>query len=82
MENAIKHNTHTAGHLLSIIISSDGQTVTVRNNVQMLSSPVHSEKTGLKNLDNFYNFLCDKHISIESTRETFSVRIPIIFEED
>lgn len=82
VENAMKHNAHSSARPLSITIGSDGEYVTVRNNIIPLLDPVPSEKIGLKNLDAFYDFYCNKHIEVESAQGTFSVRIPIIYEED
>lgn len=50
VENAIKHNSKSHEHPISISIHKEGDTIVVSNNVQPLASEIKSTRMGLENL--------------------------------
>lgn len=84
VENAVKHNIVARGKPLHIDISvSEGQSITVRNNLQ--PKPVEeSESTqlGLSNINKRYQFLGSSGIVINQSAEAFSVTLPLISLSD
>lgn len=78
VENAIKHNEFTEERPLKIHIYINGQYLKVSNNIKLKSYPVNSTRIGLKNLSSRYKILFHKDITIETTRENFIVKLPLI----
>ena len=78
VENAIKHNEFTATNPLKIRIGMNGEYIKVSNNIKPKSYAVHSTGIGLKNLRARYKILFHKDIIIETTRENFIVKLPLI----
>ncbi|MBR1798556.1 MAG: histidine kinase [Bacteroidales bacterium] len=84
IENAVKHNTVTTRHPLTIAISltSDAQSghqyVRVENNLQPKSEPETSNGIGLSNLNKRCRLLLDNEIRISRTDNIFSVEIPLL----
>ena len=78
VENAVKHNAHSARQPLRVDVRREGDSVVVRNERIPLrgKSPV-TTKIGLKNLDERYGLL-GLHPQIIETEEMFEVRIPVI----
>ena len=83
VENAVKHNRHGENNLLTIEILSDGDSVEVRNNIlELKAKPADGTGSGLKTLGERMRLLLGKKISVENDGKTFSVRVPLIYEED
>jgi len=83
IENAIKHNVVSASKPLRIqIFTNDENQLVVNNGLQKKSSPEPSTKTGLDNIKNRYNFLSDRNIEVLETEESFTVKVPLIFDEN
>ena len=78
IENAIKHNTTAAESPLCISIYDEEGYLIVRNNLQIKNSIESSNKQGLANLKNLYSVLIAKEITIESTADTFLIKVPLI----
>lgn len=78
IENAVKHNGHTAQKPLFISIVSDGDALIVRNNLQPRLEEVNSTKVGLQNIINRYKYLSDKQVQVEQTAEEFIVKLPLL----
>lgn len=79
-ENAIKHNAFTSEYPLHIFIDYDEerQLITVRNKVRPKRLAEVTTQTGLKNLDERYRLLCNRHITVRNSGDEFAVSIKII----
>lgn len=78
IENATKHNAVNAGIPLTIRVETDGENVTVTNNIVPKMGKVESTGLGLKYLKQQYIDISGKDIVIEHTAETFRVTLPLI----
>ena len=79
IENALKHNIISKSNPLSIEVYTDkGDTITVKNKLQLKTSIENSTKTGLDNIRKRYQFLSNKSIDVRTTRESFIVAIPLL----
>ncbi len=79
IENAIKHNTVSKTEPLHIDIYIDnGQSVVVKNDLQVKKSLEKSTKTGLTNIRKRYAYLGNREINIIESKEHFMVAIPLI----
>lgn len=78
IENATKHNIVSPERPLTIFICAEGDTLTVRNNIQPRITAQASTGTGLKNIKQQYLDLCDRSISVEKTQSEFIVNIPLL----
>lgn len=78
IENAIKHNAATASRPLRIVVSTDGQCLSVENNLIPRLDEVASTNLGLKYIRKNYLDRCGKEISIENTGESYRVVLPLL----
>lgn len=78
LENAIKHNEFTDANPLKIKMVLNGQYLKVSNNVKLKPYSVNSTGIGLKNLSSRYRIICKRDIVIEKTRESYTVKLPLI----
>ncbi|HTD93186.1 MAG TPA: histidine kinase [Chitinophagaceae bacterium] len=78
VENAIKHNEFSTGSPLHIKVTANDHYLRVSNNIKPKQYAVNSTGIGLKNLRSRYKILFRKDISIETTREDFIVKLPLI----
>jgi two-component system LytT family sensor kinase len=78
VENAIKHNEFTADKPLKIKISLNDHYLKVSNPIKPKPYAVNSTGIGLKNLRSRYKILFNQDITIESSRENFVVKLPLI----
>ena len=78
VENAVKHNAHSARQPLRVDVLREGNSVVVRNErIPLKGKSPATTKIGLKNLDERYALL-GLHPQINETEEVFEVRIPVI----
>ncbi|MFN8252392.1 MAG: histidine kinase [Ferruginibacter sp.] len=79
-ENAIKHNAFTGEYPLHIFIDYDEerQLITVWNKIRERRMAEVTTRTGLKNLNERYQLLCNRQIAVNNNGETFAVSIKII----
>jgi LytS/YehU family sensor histidine kinase len=77
VENVIKHNEFTNHQPLRILMSIDGEYLSIENQVK-LKQGVDSTQIGLKNLDAQYLLLCNKNIVVEENGSRFIVKLPLI----
>lgn len=77
LENAVKHNALTASKPLRVQLSSDGQQLTVQNNVQVKSSKPYSSGIGLRNIKERVLRLTHQEPIIENGGAVFTVKIPL-----
>jgi two-component system LytT family sensor kinase len=78
VENAIKHNEFTADKPLKIKISLNDHYLKVSNAIKPKPYAVNSTGIGLKNLRSRYKILFNQDITIETSRENFVVKLPLI----
>ncbi|MFC4232564.1 sensor histidine kinase [Parasediminibacterium paludis] len=77
LENAIKHNAFTIERPLYITIHAEQDEVIVSNNKQP-KFVLHSEKTGLKNINERSNILTGNAIQIVDEEDSFTVKIKLL----
>ena len=80
VENAIKHNIISKRKPLTITISQKKDHIVVLNNLQKRTSGVDSTQTGLQNIINRYQLLTNQMVEVIATPTTFSVSLPLFFE--
>jgi sensor histidine kinase YesM len=78
VENAIKHNNFSEAHPLSIKISINEENIYVVNTKSPAKIPHYSTKIGLSNLKARYELICNKQITVESGRNYFVVKLPLL----
>jgi sensor histidine kinase YesM len=79
VENAIKHNAFSEAKPLSIKISINRDSIYVVNTKNPEKIPSHySTKVGLSNLKARYELAYKKPITVESGRNYFAVRLPVL----
>lgn len=78
IENAVKHNVVSREQPLRLVITSNGEWLTVENSLQRKSFVQDSTKIGLKNIRNRYQLLADKNVLVEETATRFMVKIPLL----
>lgn len=79
LENVIKHNKATSSTPIRILIreDSDGYLI-VENNLNKKKELDERNGIGLQNIIDRYGLLTKKPISINETKDTFTVKIPIL----
>jgi hypothetical protein len=78
LENAIKHNKIEPGAPLHIDIRTQGGYLKVKNNIQRRTQPAESTGIGLKNIQERYKHLSDKHVKILPQETHFEVHLPLL----
>jgi two-component system LytT family sensor kinase len=78
IENALKHNSATRDHPLSIIIYSEDDFIVVKNNIQKKLNIEGSPGTGLRNLGERLKFTTNMEMKVIETKDEFIVKIPLI----
>jgi hypothetical protein len=81
IENAIKHNEFSNDNPLLITIEMTEKYLCAINNMRPKPYAINSTNIGLKNLSSRYKLLYHKDIIIESGKEKFTVKLPIIRAE-
>ncbi len=77
VENAVKHNEISEDQPLQVRVFTEGNHLTVENNIQPKSTYVDSTGNGLANLAKRYDLLEKKRIVISNTNNIFRVRLPL-----
>jgi hypothetical protein len=78
IENAIKHNIISDEQPLRIEMGNNDAYIWVRNSLQRKSSMEVTNRVGLDNLKNRYEYISDKEVMIIEAEKTFEVRLPLI----
>ncbi len=78
VENAIKHNEFSDSAPLKIKVEVDEKSLKVSNNKVIKKTGVPSSQTGLTNLDNRYQLIAGKGITIDTNESVFSVVLPLL----
>lgn len=77
LENAVKHNVLTISKPLYVRLSTDGEWLSVQNNLQLKSSKPYSSGIGLKNITERILRLTQQEPVIENGDVFFTVNIPL-----
>ena len=77
IENAVKHNTITSAHPMTIDITAEEGYIVVANTLTPKLEPEGSTGIGLKNLSHRYKLLTGRNIGVENSGATFTVKLPI-----
>ncbi|ROI06597.1 histidine kinase [Chryseobacterium sp. G0240] len=80
VENCIKHNIVSLEKPLHIEIYREDDYLVTRNNLQPRKIPEPSTGLGLENINQRYLHLSDREIRIIANTDTFTIKIPIIYE--
>lgn len=78
LENSIKHNGFSESEPLKIWMEEKDDCLIVSNNVKPRKNLAESSRMGLDNIRERYRLLAQKEIEVQSTKELFSVKIPLI----
>jgi sensor histidine kinase YesM len=78
VENAIKHNAFTATDPLGIKIAINNENIYVVNTKLPGKIPHYSTKLGLNNLKERYQLICKQPVTVESGKDYFMVRLPML----
>lgn len=78
VENAVKHNRFSANDPLRICIKDEDDYLVVSNDLRKRASIQNSIGVGLDNISKRYELTSDKRITVTETKDTFTVRVPII----
>ena len=78
VENATKHNAVSPDNPLKVDIFSDGETLTVTNNLIPRVSPSQSSGLGLNYIREQYNERSPKSVGIIRTDQNYTVKLPLL----
>ncbi|MCE7064971.1 sensor histidine kinase [Dyadobacter sp. CY326] len=78
IENAVKHNTMSMQHPLTISIYIEKGMLIVSNPLQLRQLRESTTRLGLQNIESRYKLLQNKLVIIEKTDANFVVKIPLI----
>ena len=79
----MKHNRHGDKDLLLVEVVRDGDFVMVKNNIlERVDQDTVGTGSGLKNLADRIRLIAGKDIIVNNDGATFTVRVPLIYEED
>ncbi|MGN1219804.1 MAG: sensor histidine kinase [Candidatus Cryptobacteroides sp.] len=82
VENVIKHNSISASKPMVINITSDGEYLKVTNRKSPKKTKDNSTGIGLKNLSSRCQMMTGQDMMITDKEDSFSVGIPMKYEED
>ncbi len=78
IENAVKHNVISAQNPLKISIGTEGDTLSVTNNIQRKKQVETSNRQGLESLRALYRYLSGRPLEVVETEKEFMVKLPLI----
>ncbi len=78
LENAIKHNTLSALKPLIVQINMEEDYIVMKNNLQLKTAILHSNKLGINNIQSRYSHLTDKKVIIKKTEDYYLVKLPLL----
>ena len=82
IENAVKHNKFTSDDPLRIQLFADGESITVKNNINLRDDIADSTNQGLQNLTQRFSYFSNKEVTITITETDFTVSMPILTKTD
>ena len=81
LENAVKHNQVTPSKKLHISIVEEDGNLIISNNVQPKQVVKESSGVGLKNIQQRYELLTNRPVTINENTNQFSIAIPMLTKE-
>ena len=78
VENATKHNAVSPENPLKVSIVSDGETLTVSNNLIPRITPSQSSGLGLNYIREQYDSRSPKGVQITKTEDNYTVKLPLL----
>ena len=78
IENALKHNIVSEDAPLYLQLTADLEQLTVRNTLNLRTTPADSTKIGLQNLEERYRLLTDKRPSFTQTDTHYIAQLPLL----
>lgn len=78
IENAVKHNTITSSHPMTITITAKDNHIVVSNPIYPKLQPEESTGIGLSNLSSRYELIVGRKIEVINDGKSFTVKLPII----
>jgi len=78
LENVFKHNIISQHKKVHISIRFQGNYLVISNNKTMTKEVKVSHGVGLSNIMNRYAVVCDRHCIIEDTKDSFTVKLPLV----
>lgn len=78
VENVVKHNKMSVANPLIIQINTNGDSITVKNNLNPREEEIESTGVGLENIKSRMAYLTDKKINIIASEKYFEVYIPLV----
>lgn len=82
IENCIKHNVVSLDKPLKIRLYSENDYLVIENRLRLKRTPEVSTGIGLENINERYTHLVDKKIEINATETLFTIKLPIIHENN
>lgn len=82
VENCIKHNIVSLDKPLKIKLYSEKDMLVVENRLQLKTTREISTGLGLENINQRYTHLLNKAIEIQVSETLFSIKLPIIYENN
>ncbi|GGG55047.1 hypothetical protein GCM10011414_26140 [Croceivirga lutea] len=78
VENAVKHNTISKAHPLTITISNEPYYIVISNKLKGKFAIGNSLGIGLENLQKRYKLLSNREVFYEKTNDLFILKIPLL----
>ena len=78
VENATKHNAVSPDKPLLVTITSDGETLTVTNNIIPRLTPSQSSGLGLNYIREQYKARSDRGIEVSADGDNYTVKLPLL----
>lgn len=82
IENTIKHNEVSKETPLIVTITIANEYLVIENSKQLKSITASTQKTGIENIQKRYAFLTEKEVIIHDTKETFTIKLPLLNMEN
>lgn len=80
IENCIKHNIVSLEKPLQIRLYSEGECIIVENQIQLKRTKESSIGVGLENIHQRYLHLLNKKVIVQPTPSTFTIKLPVAYE--
>jgi len=81
IENCVKHNVISLERPLHIRLYSEGNSIVVENQLQLKHMPEVSTGTGLENINQRYQHLLHREITIEKDDAFFRIKLPVTHDD-
>jgi hypothetical protein len=81
LENAVKHNVISTQQPLHVLIFIEDDYLVIQNNFQKKQVLQEGQGLGLDNIISRYGIITNRKVKIEQTKETYTVRIPILTKQ-